>query len=114
MKALILQIIVIVAIIVFCGKGIFFKYKIRKQKEYLLDIAKNIISINESTDKQIQIITKEELKLNDNLIGILEIPKLNLIAPVKEGISQNILKDSIGHFSNSNMWNRKYCFSITQ
>lgn len=34
----------------------------------------------------------------------LEIPSLNLEAPIREGTSQNILYNSVGHFENTNLF----------
>ena len=96
--------ILIIAAVVILVTSKFIKYKLQKTENKLLDIAQNVISTNENTKIQTEIIIKEELELNENVIGILEIPKLNLIAPVKEGTTQEILKYSIGHFSNSSNW----------
>lgn len=65
--------------------------------------ANEIISSNQNTE--VEIITKEELILNDNMIGIIEIPSLDLVAPIQEGTSQEILKEAVGHFSESSFWN---------
>lgn len=82
----------------------FMKYKLQKTENKLLDIAQNVITTNENIEIPTEVIVKEELELNGNVIGILEIPKLNLIAPVQEGTTQDTLKYSIGHFSNSSNW----------
>ena len=37
--------------------------------------------------------------------GAIEIPKLNIKAPIREGTTLSILKNSVGHFSNSSLWN---------
>ena len=96
--------ILIIAAVLILGISKFMKYKLQKTENKLLDIAQNVISINENIETQTEIIVKEELELNENVIGILEIPKLNLTAPVKEGTTQEILKYSIGHISNSSNW----------
>jgi len=68
-----------------------------------LEKAEKVISrINQN---EIEIATKEELETNENIIGIFEIPKLGIIAPVKEGSSQEILKVAVGHFEESSLWN---------
>ncbi len=96
--------ILIIAEVLILGISKSMKYKLQKTENKLLDIAQNVISINENIETQTEIIVKEELELNENVIGILEIPKLNLTAPVKEGTTQEIIKYSIGHFSNSSNW----------
>lgn len=85
----------------------YMQYDIETTKEKLIEKSEKIINDTEIVNQEIgtNIVTKEELELNDNLIGILEIPKLNIKAPVKEGTSQPILKYSVGHFSNSSDWN---------
>lgn len=42
----------------------------------------------------------ENLKINQSK-WIIEIPKINLLAPIKEGTSQEVLADAIGHFEES-------------
>lgn len=77
------------------------------QKEYkqLIKIASQTIAINENNEqnKRVNSIQETEEKLN-NTIGILEIEKINLIAPVQEGTTSEILKYSVGHFVESDEW----------
>lgn len=42
----------------------------------------------------------ENLKINQSK-WIIEIPKINLLAPIKEGTSQEVLADAVGHFEES-------------
>ena len=42
----------------------------------------------------------ENLKINQSK-WIIEIPKINLLAPIKEGTSQEVLADAVGHFQES-------------
>lgn len=88
----------------------YMKTDIETTTEELIEKTEVIINDIENTNQAetnivTKIVTKEELKFNDNLIGILEIPKLNIKAPVKEGTTQSILKYSVGHFPNSSNWN---------
>lgn len=77
------------------------------QKKYkqLIKIASQTIAINENNEqnKRVNIIQETEEKLN-NTIGILKIEKINLIAPVQEGTTSEILKYSVGHFVESDEW----------
>ena len=41
----------------------------------------------------------------NDVIGTLEIPKINLKAQIKEGVDLDTLKTDIGHFPNSSIWN---------
>ena len=65
----------------------------------------NLIYIN---DIQQEIIydSDDDIVLEDenNILGTLEIPKLDINAPIKEGTSQEILAEYIGHFANSDIW----------
>ena len=54
-----------------------------------------------TTDKEYEniIYNKEEDIFNENILGVLEIEKIGLLASVKEGSSNEILKEYIGHIS---------------
>lgn len=55
-----------------------------------------------------EVLTEEELDELDmrenNNIGNLEIPKINLKADIAEGIDLDTISSYIGHFSNSSVW----------
>ena len=49
----------------------------------------------------------EKLLANDNLEGKIwqiEIPKIDLVAPIAEGTSQEVMLDYVGHFENTSFW----------
>lgn len=50
-------------------------------------------------------VTAQEIILEDGIIGILCIPKINVNAPILDGTSQEVMKTSIGHFVESDYWN---------
>lgn len=54
-----------------------------------------------------QTIKKDEVKTDKykvgDVIGILNIPKINLEVSIKRGIDNEILKDAVGHFENTSM-----------
>lgn len=78
------------------------------QKEYkqLIKIASQTIAINENNEQNKKVDSVQEAEENkNNVIGILEIEKINLVAPVHEGTTSEILKYSIGHFIESDEWN---------
>ena len=54
-----------------------------------------------------QVSNEDVLKTTDNMgiIGVLKIPKLQVEAPIKEGTSQEVMRTSIGHFTESDYWN---------
>ena len=45
---------------------------------------------------------KDKYQIGD-VIGILNIPKINLEVAIKRGTTNEILKDSVGHFENTAM-----------
>lgn len=45
------------------------------------------------------------LRGNEDIIGVLKIDKLHIEAPIMEGTSQEVMKTSVGHFSESDYWN---------
>ncbi len=55
---------------------------------------------NESKEKQSEG-TKEEIKED---IWQIEIPKINLVAPISEGTSQEVMLEFVGHFENTSKW----------
>ena len=72
-------------------------------------ISENFIEIRkkEKVDNKVNIIVNEI----ENTVNItetkwkLEIPKINLIADISEGTSEEILNEYIGHFIDSKFWN---------
>lgn len=46
-----------------------------------------------------------ENDITEEIIGVLEIEKLEVKAPIKEGTNQEVLKYAIGHFEESDIWN---------
>ena len=95
---LLLFLIVFIISVVISAKYFSAKYSEKKQ----LKIANNIIS--NGNKNETEIITNNELEENENVIGILEIPKIDLIAPIQEGTDLDTLKVAIGHFSESSFW----------
>lgn len=73
---------------------------IRYEKNRLLEVADKVIDYN----LNIELITENELQKNENIIGKLIIPKIDLEAPIQEGTSQKVLRFAIGHFENSSFF----------
>lgn len=72
----------------------------------------NLIMVN-NVLQDITVDSDDDIVLQDEneVIGTLEIPKLELSAPIKEGIEQEILANSIGHFNNSSIWDGNVCLA---
>lgn len=97
-KYLILSVLIIFLISFFIG-FITFRF-VSYKKEAMLKLANEVIN----KELNIDILTNEEIKIDENMIGILKIPKINLEAPIQEGTKQSNLRYSIGHFTNSSLW----------
>lgn len=63
-------------------------------------------NVSEVTEKEIEQV--ENLQTNDvnvEEIWQIEIPKINLIAPIAEGTSQEVMLEYVGHFENTEILN---------
>ena len=66
-------------------------------------ISKNTIEVKENKEKEIkQFAETEEVNINEDIWQI-EIPKINLVAPIAEGTSQEVMLEYVGHFENTKM-----------
>lgn len=83
--------------------------KINDNKEKEKD---NTIGVND-IEQELTVDSDDDIDLQneDEVIGTLEIPKLELSAPIKEGIDQEILAEYIGHFNNSSVWDGNICLA---
>lgn len=78
-----------------------------KNKETIIEEDKeDKVEINEIKESKIQPKQYRENKesiVNENIWQI-EIPKINLIAPISEGTSQEVMLEYVGHFENTEEW----------
>lgn len=73
-----------------------------KESETNIEIEKKAEQISDNgilPEKQ-----ETNLEYDDNSTGTIEIPKIGLIAPIKEGTDLETLAQYVGHFSNSSVW----------
>ncbi|ARC86240.1 sortase family protein [Clostridium argentinense CDC 2741] len=114
----VLGIVLLVIGILMVGYGIYNKVKTNnKQKEMMenFESALNHIkdSNNETTkENKKQEDKKEEIPLTDDVIAIMEIPKIKLQVAVKEGTEMDILNYAVGHFKNTAMPGKKGNFAV--
>lgn len=95
------------------------KHVNKKSEETLLNLANTIISeevVNSdpsNNDKYVntqELLLKQELSSvdkissNNNVIGKIKIPQINLEAPIQDGTNSEILKKSVGHFTSTKYW----------
>lgn len=116
---IILIIVAFVGIVILTYKMFDKQYKTSTNKEYELNgfIIKQV-DIQEENSNECEntaepnmlegVLTESEeetsLEYENSIIGTIEIPKLELEAPIKEGTDLEILAQYVGHFSNSNVW----------
>lgn len=65
------------------------------------DDHREIMKGNNSKETKSEV-TKEEVKED---IWQIEIPKIDLVAPISDGTSQEVMLEYIGHFENTSIWN---------
>lgn len=63
-----------------------------------------IMKVSKSKEKESEV-TKEEKKEYDEDIWQIEIPKIDLVAPISEGTSQEVMMEYVGHFEDTSVWN---------
>ena len=70
--------------------------------KYLNYIDKELIKQEEQAKEAMPEVKKEEEQIEE--IWQIEIPKIDLIAPINEGTSQEVMLEYVGHFENTEMW----------
>ena len=66
---------------------------------------KNNNEVNKTREEELkpkQYVETEDSNINEEIWQI-EIPKINLIAPIEEGTSQEVMLEYVGHFENTKM-----------
>lgn len=76
------------------------------------NIDKNIIYVN-NVPQEVIVDSEEDVVLVDGegVIGTLNIPKIGISAPIKEGTNWETIKEYIGHFENSSIWEGNVCLA---
>ena len=101
---IVLVIILIIILGVITGKMLYNKQMIKKVSTiYIANI-----DIQKEKVKDKNSIIKID---GNNVVGILKIDKINFEGLVYEGINTNILKNGVGHFDNSPIFNGNACFA---
>lgn len=102
MKRIIGKVLIIVGVLTIGTVG-YINYKTTK-------INKQFVSEYKQDTKDLEG-RKDEYKTGD-VIGVLNIPKINLEVAIKRGITNEILKDAVGHFENTPMPYENGNFSV--
>ena len=110
MFSVLLSTIVIICIFMY----IYIRHKNTTNHAQLLILADNIVNEdivngnqNDNTSQnkeEKEIFSLEKISQNNNVLGKIKIPKIGLEAPIKDGTTADILKESVGQFSNTNYW----------
>ena len=74
-------------------------YFCKKEQELVQNIEKKIESKTEEQEEGM-----EDVLFTDGEIGIIIIPSIDVKAPICEGTSSDILKYSVGHFTETSLW----------
>lgn len=102
-KKIISRILIVLGISII-GINCYTIYKVEKEnKNIVLQYEKSI-----NSGKKMQ----EVIKLNEDIVGILKIPKINLEVAVKEGTDKETLKYAVGHFEQTAMPGEDGNFSV--
>lgn len=82
------------------------------EKNIIDNVDNNIIYIND-VPQEITVDSEDDIVLTneEGIIGALEIPKIELSAPIKEGTDWDTMKEYIGHFENSSIWEGNVCLA---
>lgn len=80
--------------------------------EHIKDKTANSVTEGKKEDKEIMKTDKSKEKESEETkeeyeedIWQVEIPKINLIAPISEGTSQEVMLEFVGHFESTSKWN---------
>lgn len=99
-----LFVLLIVAILVI-SLGLLYKYdkeEINKQKES--EIINEEMIDEENIEKLEEINTEQKEKIESGMLGRLKIEKINLDGPIKEGSTNEVLKEFIGHIEETEIY----------
>lgn len=102
MKRIIGKLLILVGIIII-ATVVFMNYRTSQiNKTFVKEYKENV----KNTE-----IKKDDYQIGD-VIGVLNIPKINLEVAIKRGVTNEILKDSVGHFENTSMPGEYGNFSV--
>lgn len=95
---LFLLILCVFSILIIALKGIYIK---NIERENINNIEIALENDNRKVEESKQ---KEGRVLPDGAVGLLIIPSIGVNAPIREGTNADIIKYTIGHFENTNLW----------
>lgn len=90
--------------VVYIEHNIYKIVSIKKQSENLLENAYYIVEQQKEQNVNSVDISNDVDIHNGDVIGLILIPKINIEAPIREGTSQKVMENSVGHFVESDYW----------
>lgn len=109
--SVLLSVIVIICIFMY----LYIHNKNASNQSNLLTLADNIISENivngqrnddySKIEEEKVLFSIEKISQDSNVLGKIKIPAIGVEAPIEEGTTADILKESVGHFSSTSYWN---------
>lgn len=90
--------------VVYIEHNIYKIVSIKKQSENLLENAYYIVEQQKKQNVNSVDISNDVDIHNGDVIGLILIPKINIEAPIREGTSQKVMENSVGHFVESDYW----------
>ncbi|WP_438652954.1 class D sortase [Romboutsia sp.] len=105
MKKIIGKILIIIGITIIV-MTVYLNYTTQKSNDKV--VQKYEKTINSKPQQQ----NKAQTQLPEDIIGILEIPKINLKVAIQEGTDKTTLKTAVGHFKNTAMPGRVGNFAV--
>lgn len=91
------------------------KKKSKKECELLLIansfVDQSLVNGIEPECIEADVFSVDNISENKDVLGKIIIPKINIEAPIKEGTSASILREAVGHFSNTKYWNGNVCLA---
>ena len=97
------------------SSAIYMKAKTHYVENKFIDNYNKLISKSENDHKIIKlgrVIANPVLSITSGTVGILSIPKINLIVAVNEGTDEETLRYAVGHFSKTAMPGERGNFSV--
>lgn len=86
------------------GISYYTNYKVEKENKKMVVQYEKSINLQDKSE--------ETIKLSEDIVGILKIPKINLEVAVKEGTDKETLKYVVGHFEDTSMPGEYGNFSV--
>lgn len=90
--------------VVYIEHNVYKIVSIKKQSENLLENAYYIVEQQKEQNVNSVDISNDVDIHDGDVIGLILIPKINIEAPIREGTSQKVMENSVGHFVESDYW----------